>query len=98
RGALGRVQAAQVRLLALINDVLNYAKLEGGKVEYDVEAVDVADVIRVVAPLVEPQFRAAGLAFDVALPHTPCVVWADRAKLGQVLVNLLSNAAKFTPS
>jgi signal transduction histidine kinase len=96
RGALARVQRAQGRLLTLINDVLNYAKLEGGRVEYDVRAVDVRDVVADVTPLVEPQLTAKGLVLDVRLPDAPCVVWADREKLGQVLANLLSNAAKFT--
>ena len=96
RAALGRVQKAQQHLLALINDVLNFAKLEGGRVEYDVEAVDLRDVVADVTPLVEPQLTAKGLAFELRLPDTPCVVWADREKLGQVLVNLLSNATKFT--
>jgi PAS domain S-box-containing protein len=96
RAALGRVQGAQTRLLSLINDVLNYAKLESGRVEYDLRPVDVRDVVAEVVPLVEPQLRAKGLAFDVRLPEAPCVVWADREKLGQVLVNLLSNAIKFT--
>ena len=98
KGALGRIQTAQTRLLSLINDVLNYAKLESGKVEYDVRAVDVRDVVAEVTPLVEPQLRAKGLAFEVTLSEAPCVVWADREKLGQVLVNLLSNAVKFTDS
>ena len=96
RGALARVQAAQRRLLSLINDVLNYAKLEGGRVAYDMAAVDVRDVVADVAPLVEPQLASRGLALDVRLPDGPCTVWADREKLGQVLVNLLSNATKFT--
>ena len=101
QAALARVQQAQTRLLALINDVLNYAKLEAGRVEYDLRAVDAAEVVREVAPLVEPQARARGLRLDLRLPEThgqptPCVVWADRDKLGQVLVNLLSNAVKFT--
>ncbi|HEY0778322.1 MAG TPA: ATP-binding protein [Gemmatirosa sp.] len=95
-GALARIQAAQTRLLALINDVLNYAKLESGRVEYDVRAVEVGDVVRDVVPLLAPQLRAKGLAFAVRLPETACTVWADREKLGQVLVNLLSNAVKFT--
>jgi PAS domain S-box-containing protein len=96
RAALGRVQSAQTRLLSLINDVLNYAKLESGRVEYDLRPVDVRDVVAEVVPLVEPQLRAKGLAFDVYVPEAPCVVWADPEKLGQVLVNLLSNAIKFT--
>jgi PAS domain S-box-containing protein len=101
RGALGRVQRAQQHLLGLINDVLNYAKLEGGRVEYDVRALDVGAVVRDVGPLVEPQLAARGLAFDVRVPEVdgrpaPCLAWADREKLAQVLVNLLSNAVKFT--
>jgi len=96
RNALARVQGAQRRLLALINDVLNYAKLEGGRVEYDVRAVDVREVVAEVTPLIEPQLAAKGLALEVRLPDAPRPVWADREKLGQVLVNLLSNAVKFT--
>ncbi len=96
RTALARVQKAQHRLLALINDVLNFAKLESGRVEYDVAAVDVRAVVADVAPLVEPQAAAKGLGLDLRLPDAPCVVWADREKLGQVLLNLLSNAIKFT--
>ena len=96
RTALERVQKAQAHLLGLINDVLNYAKLESGRVEYDVQAVDLRDVIADVTPLVEPQLAAKGLTFEVRLPDGPCVVAADRDKLGQVLINLLSNATKFT--
>jgi PAS domain S-box-containing protein len=94
--ALGRVQGAQRRLLALINDILNYAKLESGTVEYDVRAVDARDLVAEVVPLIAPQAAAKGLALDVRMPDAPCLVWADGDKLGQVLVNLLSNATKFT--
>jgi signal transduction histidine kinase len=97
RADLERIQRAQRRLLSLINDVLNYAKLEAGHVEYDLGPVDLQDVIADVAPLVEPLLAAKGLVLDVRLPVGPCEVWTDREKLGQVLVNLLSNATKFTP-
>jgi PAS domain S-box-containing protein len=98
RDALERVQRAQRDLLALINDVLNLAKLEAGKVEYDVREVALADVVADVAALVEPQLAAKGLAFAAPAPAAgPAVrVWADRDKLRQVLLNLLSNAIKFT--
>ncbi len=96
--ALGRVDRAQRHLLGLINDVLNYAKLESGRVEYDVRPVDVADVLAAVSPLVEPQLAAKHLRFRVETPDSASrLVWADREKLVQVLVNLLSNAVKFTP-
>jgi signal transduction histidine kinase len=99
RGALTRIHVAQRRLLALINDVLNYAKLEGGRVEYDIEALDLRGVLADVVPLVEPQMLGKGLAFAVHVPEElDGRVFADRAKLGQVLLNLLSNATKFTPA
>ena len=97
------MQKAQRHLLGLINDVLNYAKLEAGRVEFDVREVAVADVVRDVVPLVEPQLTAKELALTVMLPSAvgerskPVRVWADREKLGQALLNLLSNAIKFTP-
>ncbi len=97
--ALGRVQRAQRHLLALIDDVLNFAKLEAGRVEYDVREVALADVVADVAALVEPQLAARRLAFTVrAVPDggAPAWAWADRDKLRQVLLNLLSNATKFT--
>jgi signal transduction histidine kinase len=103
-GVLGRVRRAAEHLLALINDVLSFARLEEGRVAFDVRATGMTDVIRDVLPLVEPQLTGKGLALAVSLPEdavrgeTPVTVWADRHKLVQVLVNLLSNAVKFTPA
>ena len=96
QGALGRVTRAQRHLLGLINDILNYAKLESGRVEYDVQPVDAREVVAEVTALVEPQLAARPLSMHVALPDALPPVWADREKLRQILVNLLSNALKFT--
>ena len=99
---LERIQRSQRHLLGLINDVLNFARLESGRVEYDMRPVLVADVLRDVWPMVEPLARGKGLTLDVRLPEhggaPPIHVCADREKLGQVLLNLLSNAVKFTPA
>jgi signal transduction histidine kinase len=92
------VTRAQQHLLGLINDVLNYARLEAGRVEYDVRPVRAADVVRAVVPLVEPQVAAKGLELELAIGDADCVVLADAEKLAQVLLNLLSNAVKFTPA
>ena len=101
REALTRVDRAQHHLLGLINDVLNYARIESGRVEYDLQPVRAADVVRDVATMVEPQLQAKGLLFDVRLPDEAAgalLVRADREKLLQILLNLLSNAVKFTPA
>ena len=95
--ALGRVQSAQLRLLGLVNDVLNYTKLDAGKVEFEVTEVDVTAAIGGVVALLEGQLEAKGLRLTVE-PLPPVLVWADQDKLEQILLNLLSNAIKFTPA
>ena len=101
REALTRVERAQRHLLGLINDVLNYARIEAGRVEYDLAPVGVRDVFMDVLPMVESQVGAKALTLVVSLPENrdddAIHVWADRDKLGQILLNILSNAVKFTP-
>ncbi len=98
--ALGRVNRAQRHLLGLINDVLNLARLESRRVEYTLTPVRVSTVVADVRPMVEPQLAAKGIRFVVRSPEDggapPVLVWADREKLVQVLLNLLANAIKFT--
>ncbi len=101
REDLGRIQRSQRHLLGLVNEVLNYAKLETGTVHYEVTDVRVRDALLSAEALVAPQARAKGLALAavdgpaVGDGH-PLAVRADPEKLRQVLVNLLSNAVKFT--
>jgi signal transduction histidine kinase len=101
REALGRVSRSQERLLGLINDILNYARLESGRVEFNFTSVSVGDVVGEVASLLEPQIAERRLTLDVRLPETnggpPIPIVADREKLTQVVLNLFSNAVKFTP-
>jgi len=97
REALGRVERSQKHLLRLINDVLNLARIESGRVEYVLEDVDLAGLMADVTPMVEPQMIAKALALEVAVsPGT--VARADREKVQQIVINLLSNAIKFTPA
>jgi signal transduction histidine kinase len=99
--ALTRVERAQRHLLGLINDVLNYARIEAGRVEYDLAPVGVHDVFMDVLPMVESQVGAKALTLVASLPENQgdeaIHVWADRDKLGQILLNILSNAVMFTP-
>ena len=94
--ALARIARSQRHLLGLINDVLNLARIETGRLEYSVESVALDEIVAELAPMIEPQLAAKQLVFDVVNPATRVVVRADREKLIQVLLNLLSNAVKFT--
>ena len=98
--ALARVRNAQEHLLGLINDVLNFAKLESGRIEYAMDAIDVPALVAEVCALMEPQFIAKGIDFTierVQAHSAPLLMCADREKVRQVLLNVLSNASKFTP-
>ena len=98
RDTLGRIQRSQRHLLGLINDVLNFAKLEAGRVEFHLANVPVTETIDRLEPLVAPQLSAKSLAFTRPQCDAALTVRADPDKLQQVLVNLLSNAIKFTPT
>ena len=93
---LRRIQTSQRHLLGLINEVLNYAKLETGSVQFDLDEVRVREALMTADSLVAPQARAKGLALNVAEIPAALAVRADSEKLRQILVNLLSNAVKFT--
>jgi PAS domain S-box-containing protein len=96
RDDLRRIQASQRHLLGLVNEVLNYAKLESGNVRFDLTDVPAREALHAAEELVAPQARARGLVLTVAECAPDIVVRADADKLRQVLVNLLSNAVKFT--
>ncbi|MEO7511583.1 MAG: ATP-binding protein [Gemmatimonadaceae bacterium] len=95
RKALSRVKRSEQHLLALITDVLNFAKLEAGRVEYDIQDVNVEAVVADAAPIIESQLAAKQIAYEVHIP-AQLTVRGDADKLRQILLNLLSNAAKFT--
>ena len=93
---LERVQRSQRHLLGLINEVLNFAKLETGRVRYELTDVRAGDVLAEAESLVAPQARARGISLSVAACTDSLAVRADAEKLRQIVVNLLSNAVKFT--
>ena len=114
REALGRIERSQRHLLSLINDVLNFARLEAGRVEISLAPVPVHEVMLELEMLVGPQLRAKELDYVVAhasdtaadsvnarnaepIPEA-LIVYADQEKLLQILLNLLTNAIKFTPA
>ncbi len=95
--ALRRIHKSEQHLLGLINGVLNYAKLESGHVEYDPGPVSLRETLSSTVELIAPQVRTRGLRLEVDAPDENLNVIADADKLQQVLLNLLTNAVKFTP-
>jgi signal transduction histidine kinase len=98
REDLERIERSQRHLLGLINDVLNFAKLEAGRVHFAIARVPMHDIFLGVEALVLPQLHAKGLRYVDAGECRDLLVHADEEKARQVLINLLSNAVKFTPA
>ena len=94
--ALGRGRAAAEHLLALINDILDLAKIEAGKMPLRLEDVSLRDVMLEVGQQIEPMVRKKQLEFVLDVDPDCPAIYSDRTKIKQVLLNLLSNAVKFT--
>jgi len=95
---LTRVQANTQHLGGLINDLLDLAKIEEGKVELNATRVSLGGLVHEVVETLRPVAAQKPVALDVTLPETSILVWADRDKVTQVLMNLVGNAIKFTPA
>jgi hypothetical protein len=91
-----RIHSAAEHLLRLINDILDVAKIEAGKVRVECERFAVAELIERVASTVTTLVRRGGNQLVIDCPADVGAMVADPTKLGQALLNLLSNAAKFT--
>jgi PAS domain S-box-containing protein len=96
RDALERIQRSQHMLLGLVNQVLNYARIETGNLRYDLQDVALDDALGAVEGLVAPQIRAKGLRYSYSGCNPTLRVRVDGEKLQQIVLNLLTNALKFT--
>jgi protein-histidine pros-kinase len=90
------VQSGARHLLSLINDLLDLAKIEAGKLELSREAVDCRQAVEEVAASMRVLAERKGLQFLVTLPDKPAMASANRRALNQILFNLVSNAVKYT--
>jgi len=93
---LSRIQGAAQHLLALINDILDLAKIEAGRMPLHLDDVTLADIVTEISQQIEPLVTKKSLTFNVEMPSTPLTLHTDRTKVKQILLNLLSNAVKFT--
>jgi PAS domain S-box-containing protein len=96
-GYAGDIHASGQHLLAIIDDILDLAKIEAGRNQLDESVVSVTEIIDAAQRLLADRFERAGLNLQVELPDALPLLQADRRKLKQALLNLLSNALKFTP-
>ena len=96
RDRIGIVHGAGVTMRALVDDILDVAKMETGNLSVDAAPMDMCAVLRDVTRMWEEQAVAKGLGFRLELSHAPCWIVSDAGRLRQIVFNLLSNAIKFT--
>ena len=96
RSYLGIITAETARLTRLINNVLDFARLERGEKKYNFQPCDLVGVVRETAETYRPHLETNGFKFECQLPETALMVNGDRDALAQIVVNLLSNAEKYS--
>jgi signal transduction histidine kinase/PAS domain-containing protein len=95
---LDRISLNQRNLLGLINDILNFAKVEAGHVEFRLANVRLVPLVADLENVVAPQLRAASLTLHQPTCDDQLAVYGDEEKIRQIILNLLSNAIKFSPA
>ena len=93
---LNRIQGAAQHLLALINDILDLAKIEAGRMPLHLDDVKLGEIMTEISQQIEPLIKKKKLTFNVEMSQADLVLHTDRTKVKQILLNLLSNAVKFT--
>lgn len=97
RQAIGVIHKSGEHLLSLIEGVLDIARIESGKLKLDIEEVHFPDSMQQIVRMFELQARDKGLDFSYHPANDlPVIVRADKKRLGQILINILGNAVKFT--
>jgi signal transduction histidine kinase/FixJ family two-component response regulator len=98
RADLVRIKRNQHHLLSLINDILNFAKLEAGRVRFDLRDVSMNDALGQLEALIAPQVSEKKLRYEYHCCEPSYTAYVDRERVQQILLNLMSNAVKFTPA
>jgi signal transduction histidine kinase len=98
RAYLARVKVSSDHLIGLIDDILDLARVESGRMILDHETLSARDSVVAAIALIEPQAGAAGVGLKTECPHASSFYVGDEDRVRQILVILLSNALKFTDS
>lgn len=98
QNCLKKIALSSKHLLGLINDVLDMSKIESGKLTLTVEQISLKEVVEGIVSIMQPQTKAKKQSFDIHVENISTEnIWCDGVRLNQVLLNLLSNATKYTP-
>ena len=98
RNCLKKITLSSKHLLGLINDVLDMSKIESGKMTLSMEMISLREVVDSIVTIVQPQIHTKNQQFNVSIHDISSEnVYCDSVRLNQVLLNLLSNATKYTP-
>ncbi|MFR0746039.1 MULTISPECIES: ATP-binding response regulator [Hungatella] len=98
QNCLRKITLSSKHLLGLINDVLDMSKIESGKLTLTTEQISLKEVVEGIVNIMQPQVKSKKQTFDIHVENILTEnVWCDGVRLNQVLLNLLSNATKYTP-
>ena len=98
QNCLRKITLSSKHLLGLINDVLDMSKIESGKLTLTTEQISLREVVEGIVNIMQPQVKTKKQTFDIHVENILTEnVWCDGVRLNQVLLNLLSNATKYTP-
>jgi signal transduction histidine kinase len=98
RGALARIRASQQHLTILITEILDFVRVESGRMEYHLGETHLAKAIADVARMLGGLAKGKGLAMAIPPANADVAAWADADRVRQILVNLMMNAVKYTPA
>jgi signal transduction histidine kinase len=95
-GYLANIAAASEHLLSIVNDILDLSKIEAGRMELDRSVFDLVPAVAAIFEMLTPLGQSQGVTLVSQLPEGPRQLWADERSFRQMLLNLVSNAVKFS--